>query len=257
MKGKLEVKSLITIIMLIMIATISTITVAATGEEFSVKMSLTSNSKLKEGETVVINVNLTDIKAGEGIDALTAGIEYDTNVFEALSTSSFKSDTSWTPTFAPSTNKMTALKSEKVKSAETMYTITLKVKPSISVESTKITLNNIVVSGGIVANGGTGDIDVGTASVTISKDKDASGSTEKPKDNTVNNGGTTNNNASKANTTKSNTSVKKNTIDNTVTKRSTLPKAGIEQYGMIAILVIAIVAIFSYVLYKRISKDVK
>lgn len=272
MKSKVEVKSLISIIMIIMIIMMNTIVLAST-EKYSAKMSLTSSSKLKEGETVVVNVNLTNVNAGAGIDALTAGIEYDTNVFEVLSTSSFKSDTSWVPTFAAATNKMTALKSEKVTSAETMYTINLKVKSSINVDSTTITLKNIVVSGGIIANGGTGDINVGNASVTISKEKDATGSTEEPKDNTVNNdnNGTTNNgnatngdnnsnankNSSKVNATKSNTSVKKNTVDNTVTKRSTLPKAGIEQYGMIAIFVIAIVAIFSYILYKKISKEVK
>ena len=45
--------------------------------------------------------------------------------------------------------------------------------------------------------------------------------------------------------------------DNTVTKKTTLPKTGIEQGGVIAIVVIAIVGTFSYVLYKKTSKEVK
>lgn len=225
-----KIKSLIAIVIIAMIVIMNTVVLAA-DTNYSAGMSLTSNSKLKEGETVTINVNLTSVNAGAGIDALTAGIEYDTNVFETLSTSNFTSSTSWTPTFAASTNKMTGLKSEKVTAAETMFTITLKVKSSINVDSTTITLKDIVVSGGILANGGTGDIKVNNASVTINKEKDST-STTTPVNNTV---------------------VK----DTTTTNKTTLPKTGVAQYGTMAIVVVAIIGIFSYALYKKIAKDVK
>lgn len=238
---ELKIKSLITICIIAMIVIMNTVVLAA-DTNYSAGILLTSNSKLKEGETVTINVNLSDVNAGAGIDALTAEIEYDTNVFEELSTSSFTSSTNWTPTFAASTNKMTALKNNKVTAAETMFTITLKVKSEISVDSTTITLKDIVVSGGIVANGGTGDIQVNNASVTINKEKDST-STTTPTNNTVNN--TTN--------IITNTTIK----DNTITNTATLPKTGIEKYGTIAIVVVAIIGIFSYALYKKIAKDVK
>lgn len=236
MKKELKIKSLIAIALIAMIIIMNTVVLAA-DTNYSVGMSLTSNSKLKEGETVTINVNLTNINAGAGIDALTAGIEYDSNVFETLSTSSFTSSTNWTPTFAETTNKMTGLKNQKVTAPETMFTITLKVKQSISVDSTTITLKNIVVSGGIVANGGTGDIKVDNASVTINKEKEST-STTTPVNNTkpVSNTGVT---------------------DTTTTKKTTLPKTGVVQYGTIAIVVIAIIGIFSYVLYKKNAKYVK
>lgn len=231
MENKSKIKSLIAIAIIVMIVIINTVVLAA---NYSVGISLKSNAKLKEGETITINVNLTNVNAGEGINALTVGkIEYDTNVFEELSTASFTSTTNWSPTFATQTNKMTALKNEKVTKPETMFTITLKVKSSINVDSTTITLKDMVVSGGIVSNGGTGDILVNDASITISKEKDAIDIT-KPTNNTT------------------------NTIkDTTTTNKTTLPKTGIAQYGTIAIVIVAIIGIFSYVLYKKISKDVK
>ena len=145
---------------------------------------------------------------------------------------------------------MTALKNEKVKTSETVFSITLKVKSSISVDSTKVTLKNIVVSGGIVANGGTGDINVNDISVTISKAKAAESTTENT---TKNDEITISKNENKTTGSKTKNTVAK---DNTTAKK-TLPKTGLQEYGVIAIVVVAIVGTFSYFVYKRIAKDVK
>lgn len=238
MKKESKVKSMISIAIIAMIVIMNTVVLAA-DTNYSAAIALTSSSKLKEGETVTVNMRLSSINAGAGIDALTAAIEYDTNVFETLSTSNFTSSTSWTPTFAAATNKMTGLKSEKVTSAENIFTITLKVKSSINVDSTTITIKNAVVSGGIIANGGTGDIKVNNASITISKEKDPTSLTED-----------FDNNATQK-------PVNVITLNDKTTKKTTLPKTGIEQYGLIAVVVIMIVAIFSYVVYKKIAKDIK
>lgn len=242
MKNSFKIKSLIATIMVIMILLISTVVTAETEGNYSVGMSLTSNSKLKEGDTVTISVNLSSVNAGNGIDTIAAAIDYDENVFETISSSSFLSTNEWTPTYAPSTKMLTLLKNTKVKAPEAVLNINLKVKSTISVESTTVTLKEIVVSGGRVTDGGTGDINVGNASVTISKAKDSVPSTEQPKNNTT--GSNITNNTTKKS-------------DNTASKKSQLPKAGLEQYGTLAILVLAVVAIFSFVLYKEISKDVK
>lgn len=232
---KTKIRSLFCIAIIAMIIIMNTAVLAAEAN-YSAGISLSSSSKLKEGETVTINVKLTSVNAGAGIDALTAGIEYDTNVFETLSTSNFTSSTSWTPTFAASTNKMTGLKSEKVTSAENMFTITLKAKSEINVDSTTITLKNAVVSGGIIANGGTGDIKVNNASVTISKEKEATSITEDIKTNTAGN---------------------ITILNDKTTSNKNIPKTGIEQYVLIALVGIMIVAIFSYAVYKNIAKDIK
>ena len=138
--------------------------------------------------------------------------------------------------------------------------LSLKVKDNISVDSTTITLKDVVVSGGRVSDGGTGDITVNNASVTISKDKDASSSTSNTTNtgsNTTGNTTTSNSSTSSKNNTTGNASKNTTIKDNTVTSKNTLPKTGIEQYGIVAIVVVAIVAIFSYVLYKKTSKEVK
>lgn len=239
---KIKLKTLITVSIMALIVVISTISNAA-----SVGMSLSSNSKLKAGDTVTVTMSLGNIDAGNGIDTITAELNYDKNVFETVETSNLIASKSWTPTYASSTNMLTVLKNSKVTKGETVLTITLKVKSTLSVKSTTVTLKDIVVSGGRVQDGGTGDISVNNASVTINADSDAISKNE----NTISNTTTTTNTTT--NTTKQNTTLK----DNTVTKKTTLPKTGIEQGGVIAIVVIAIVGTFSYVLYKKTSKEVK
>ena len=239
---KTKLKTLITVSIMALIVVISTISNAA-----SVGMSLSSNSKLKAGDTVTVTMSLGNIDAGNGIDTITAELNYDKNVFETVETSNLIASNSWTPTYASSTNMLTVLKNSKVTKGEAVLTITLKVKSTLSVKSTTVTLKDIAVSGGRVQDGGTGDISVNNASVTINADSDAISKTE----NTISNTTTTTNTTT--NTTKQNTTLK----DNTVTKKTTLPKTGIEQGGVIAIVVIAIVGTFSYVLYKKTSKEVK
>ena len=68
---------------------------------------------------------------------------------------------------------------------------------------------------------------------------------------------TSNSSTSSKNNTTGNASKNTTIKDNTVTSKNTLPKTGIEQYGKVAIVVVAIVSIFSYVLYKKTSKEVK
>ena len=239
---KTKLKTLLTVSIMALIVVISTISNAA-----SVGMTLSSNSKLKAGDTVTVTMSLGNIDAGNGIDTITAELNYDKNVFETVETSNLIASNSWTPTYASSTNMLTAVKNSKVTKGETVLTITLKVKSTLSVKSTTVTLKDIVVSGGRVQDGGTGDINVNNASVTINADSDAISKNE----NTFTNTTTTTNTTT--NTTKQNTTLK----DNTVTKKTTLPKTGIEQGGVIAIVVIAIVGTFSYVLYKKTSKEVK
>ena len=239
---KTKLKTLLTISIMALILVISTISNAA-----SVGMTLSSKSKLKAGDTVTVTMSLGNIDAGNGIDTITAELNYDKNVFETVETSNLIASNSWTPTYASSTNMLTVLKNSKVTKGETVLTITLKVKSTLSVKSTTVTLKDIVVSGGKVQDGGTGDINVNNASVTINADSDAISKNE----NTISNTTTTTNTTT--NTTKQNTTLK----DNTVTKKTTLPKTGIKQGGVIAIVVIAIVGTFSYVLYKKTSKEVK
>lgn len=226
MRKNLKMKAFIVIAMIVMMITISTI-VNAADVNYSVGMSLTSSSKLKAGDTVTIKVNLTSIDAGNGIDAIEATINYDANVFEDITSADITASNDWTPSYAESSKRLTLLKNSKVTSPETVLTITLKVRDVINVDSTKVTLKEIIASGGISNLGGTGDIAVNDISVTLSKEQTS--------------------------TTPTNNIIK----DNTTTAKPTLPQTGIAQYSVIAIVVVAIIAIASYIAYKKIAKDVK
>ena len=235
-----KLKSIIAIVMIMMIIALCTTVNAATGDNYSVGMSLTSNSKLNAGDTVTVSVNLTSVNAGNGIDTITAELDYDTNVFETISSSNFTASSNWkAPSYAAASKMLTVQKDSKVKAAETVFTISLKVKNPVNVDSTTISLKDITASGGRVSDDGTGDITVNNASVTISKTKEASSNSEKP--------------TTTPSTNTNNTTVK----DTTTTKKTTLPKTGLGQFGVVAIVVVAIIGIFSYVLYKKIAKDVK
>ena len=235
MKNKLKLKSLISILIIMAIIVMNSIVKA---EDFSVGMALTSDSKLKEGETVTVEVKLSSVNAGNGIDTIAAAIDYDTSVFEEMTSSNFALTNDWTPSYAPTTKMLTVLK------------INLKVKQTISVEKTTITFKEIVASGGRVTDGGTGDITVKDASVTISKEKAQVNTPEENKTPTQN---TTQTPAPTQQNTQNNTT----TIKDSSVKKTTIPKTGLGEYGFIAIVIVSIVAVFSYVLYKNISKDVK
>ncbi|MCI8641222.1 MAG: LPXTG cell wall anchor domain-containing protein [Clostridia bacterium] len=230
MKTNLK-KALVVIMIAIMVISIGTLVTAAEGN-YSVGMSLTSNSKLKAGDTVKIDVKLNSISAGDGIDTIAGELTFDKNVFETPTATDFVSTTSWTPTYAASTNMITFMKNQKVTSAETVVTINLKVKDTISVKSTKVTLGDIIVSGGTVDTGGTGDIEVKDISVTISTEATT---------------------PTQPGTTNTTTNTKKDSTTNT----KTLPKTGLGQLGIILVIVLAVVGIFSYVLYKKTEKYVK
>ena len=112
MKTNLK-KALVVIMIAIMVISIGTLVTAAEGN-YSVGMALASNSKLKAGDTVKIDVKLTSISAGDGIDTIAGELTFDKNVFETPTATDFVSTTSWTPTYAASTNMITFMKNQKV-----------------------------------------------------------------------------------------------------------------------------------------------
>lgn len=257
MKKNIKINTII-ILTIILIIALSSI-VKAVDTKYTTEMSLTSDSKLKAGDTITIQVNLTNVNAGAGIDTITATIEYDSNIFEDIKSSNLIVSNDWTPTYASAAKMLTLIKNDKVTSAETVLTIQFKVKDDINAESTIVALKDIIVSGGRIVDGGTGDIEVNDISVTINKETTTSETPSTPTtpetpsitDNTTGTDNTvtdTENKIDKTNTVKK---------DNTTTTKPTLPKTGIAQYSLIAIVIIAIISIACYISYKKIEKDVK
>lgn len=227
---------LLTLTLIVTILLSITTIAYAENTDYSVAMSLTSNSKLKEGDTITVKLNITSINAGDGIDTITATLDYDPDVFETITSSNITAEDRWTPSYADSTKMLILQRNDKITEPKEIITIQLKVKSVINVNSTTIKLKEIIASGGRIVDGGTGDIKVNDATITIVGEQ------------TQNQTEQNNNKPTTQNTTKK---------DNTVSKTQTLPKTGLKQYGIMAIIIVLVVAIFSYVLYKKIAKDVK
>lgn len=146
---KKVVKSLfITAILLVFLLPV---TVKADSFNLNVKANKTS---LKPGDTVEINLNLSNINAGElGINTLEAVLEYDSNVFEEVTQSSFSSLNNWSITY---NNEDTEYKGKflavivvaGVKENQDIGKITLKVKSGAKDTNTTVKIKNITSNNG-------------------------------------------------------------------------------------------------------------
>ena len=127
---------------------------------------------------------------------------------------------------------MTLTKTSKITSAENVLTITFKVKDTTDVDSTTITFKDITVSGGIEAEGGTGDVNVGNAKVTLTKE-----TTVEP--------------------IKTPTS-SETSYDKTTAKTKKIPQTGVESVGDIAIVSLSVLFVaINLGLYLGITKKTK
>ena len=168
-------------IMLLLIIISMLISLTIIVNAYSATASVNSSTKkIEPGSTVTVTLNINPIETGNGIDTVVAELDYDKNVFETVESSNLSAGSNWTPTFASSTNMMTLTKTSKVTSAETVLSITFKVKETMNVDSTTISLKDITVSGGRVQDGGTGDIDVSSTSITLTREKVVTPTEETP-----------------------------------------------------------------------------
>lgn len=172
MRKYFNLKNIVSVLIITVICMMSSFVKASNETKNTVEILLNSKARLNVGETLSVSLDLSKIDAGNGIDAITASLEYDANVFETVKSSDVKADNDWTTSFLSSKNTLSAIKNTKVVAPESVLTIKFKVKNTVDVSSTKITLKKIVSSGGRVVDGGTGDIKSGNAVIEISKDKD-------------------------------------------------------------------------------------
>ncbi len=161
----------ITIILILAIIILFSKTVKA---ESKVEMQLTSSdTKLIAGQSVEVTLSITNIDAGNGIDAIVGKINYDENVFEEITDEELDGQNKWNvQIYNPNTRLFTISKSSKVNKNSDVLKITFKVKEGVTAENAKISISDIVVSGGSVATGGTGDIKVSETSITIKANQD-------------------------------------------------------------------------------------
>lgn len=223
---KRSIKSLIALTILFII-----ICVGGTVNAATASMSLTSNSKLVEGQTVEVTLKITNIDAGDGIDAIQGTLNYDKNVFEEVTDENFEGINRWNiQGYSSESGIFIFLRSSKVNMQSDVLKITLRVKSAVVVNSSIIEIKELSASGGDVASGGTGDILVQAVNVTINKVSQI----QDPSTNTQTNEQSTNIIANNTSNTK-------------------LPQTG-DEYGIVlAIAVVTIVSIIAYIRYRNVN----
>lgn len=238
MKNKLKLKMFVGILIICITLAISNISRA-----YSANAELSSISKLETGKDVKVTLTIKDIDADDGIRSITIGnITYDTNVFEPITASSFVGENGWSATYSTSSGKLAIINGNPMTANNSVVTLTLKAKEGITEKSTKVKFENIIVA----SSSTTGNIQVGTKTVTIYEDKNAqSGSESGSQSETKANMPTTSSTKNNKNITTSKSTSNK------------LPKAGDETtmaiISVVAILiVIAIVGFAKYIKQKDI-----
>lgn len=195
----------------------------------SAKLGVSSSSKLKAGEEVVVNVSLTNIDAGNGVSGFVGTLEYDKNVFETVSEENITGANGWSILgYNADNGKITLKRDSDFSEGGSILIIKLSVKADTSATSANITIKNAQTTDGEE------DIELGSSTVTVKADAAAT-TEEKPATTTP---------------TPSVSAIK----DLTTATSKKIPQTGIVSYEILAIAVVAVIAIVSFVVYKKIDK---
>lgn len=230
--------------------TIVTVSFAAT---YSVKITLkdVTSADIEQGTTITFLIKLSDIDVENGIGAISGKFEYDTNVFEKIEAADVKAGSGWGSISYNDQNDdegrfvTERAAGDTVTENNDLMEITATVKLNAPTGRTEIKISNIT------ASDGNEDITIADvrAAVAIVGDN-PSNSNNNTNTNTNTNNGINNNNT---NTDGNNNAIPNDTIENNATPNGTIPNTGIEDYTMPFILILLVVAVISYIRYKKIK----
>lgn len=219
-------------IVLILMVLLLPIQVKAASFKFTVTPSKTN---VKPAETVELTLAISDIDAGEyGINTVEGILQYDTTIFEEITSTSFQSLNNWSITYnnedTEYKGKMLAvILQDGVKENQSIGKITFKVKPGVEYTKTTIKIKNIAT------NDGDAIINESDKQVTLEIGT-------KPQTSNNNNHQSTNNINVITNSSSQNANM----------STGTLPQTGNINYVYIIIAVLLIIfTIFAYVQYKK------
>ncbi len=208
------------------------------------KANLTANkTSIKTGEEITVTIGVSDINMGEnGINTLEGKINYDTNIFEAITSNSIQSLNNWTTTYNDESStlngKFLAVNlSSGTKENTQIFSVKFKVKETVTEEkNTKIEFKEIT------SNDGTNLVNVGDKAVTIKINSENSNGTTNDSNKEDNSENTQNNTTDKSDSNKENTTTQnKATATDNTTAKTIIPKAG--KSIAVALLIIALVAV--------------
>lgn len=228
----MKVKGIFFIIITFVILTSIQLPVFAV-ESFNTQL-VTSSAEIKKGEELEVIFSFKDFQdINKGINSYKATLEYDSNLFEEVKASDFKSLNSWEEfLYNPENQEFIAIKKAGVKSDEEVLTLSLKAKENVVPSETIVKIKDIV------ASEGKKDISLDNSQVTIQviKEQDA----QKP-----------NNTENQENNNQNN--------ENNELATGELPYTGLNpliSFIFVAIEILVVIAIILYVKIKKIDKKI-
>ena len=239
-----KILSLLIMVMIITISIVSYATVTVTTNLSADKTTL----KVGDEVTFTFSINsVTDIEGG--LKTIQGTIVYDQNIFEELTTSSKVDTNGWSTELNTQNNMFAGTSSGKTSGG--IFTLTLKAKEDITVDSTTVTIKDIKTT-----DAGNDDEIVNVDSVQVVLNKsNVTGDDDKEENETNQNTiGTTNTTDDEITSTTNKINNNSTSKNSTTSVTNSLPKTGISYCVIIASFILVIVAIISIIKYKYYNK---
>lgn len=263
-----KVLLIVLVIALVIVMLIDTVSASS----FTATMTA-SKTAVAESTEFTVTVKVSNIDAGSnGINSVSGIFNYDTKVFENITTSSISGLNGWQPNYFPDTGKIVLFKPTYAKNDEDVLQVTLKTKASTAGKSGVISFKSVTASNSetdipasdisttiTVGNASTGSDEGNTSSSTTPTNTSGQPQTintstqpiTRPANNTVNN--TTSNIVTPSTVNQSANNV---TISNVQAEtESDIPYTGASDNIMRAIFVVLVIAGISYFKYESIKEN--
>lgn len=155
MKTKIKgIKKTLALVLVILLCLINLDTYATSNTSAPAALTLgSSQSSIKEGDSVVLDLKLTNITLSSGISSVSLNLDLDENIFEIVRRVDIKEESGWTMTYNSSTKLLKLTTTQKVKNDTSLAKISLKAKSTFgtqkditSANATMITLKNIKIN---------------------------------------------------------------------------------------------------------------
>ena len=247
-------------VLLIMVLILGLLAIQVNASSFTTTLTPDSSGVYTSESEVVITVSVSDLDVGDsGINAFSAYLSYDTDVFETLTEDSVEGLNSWSSTYSTSTGQIALTKNSFVNDDEEIMQITLTTKADLEDGVTgDVTLSNIQ------ASNSEDDIDSASATATIEIGTTTTISVTTNSSNTTDTNTSTNNSTSLTITANTTSNTTNSSTYNTTTTNSSdsdddsdIPYTGTASDALIKIIIgIALVGVVLFVKIKK-MEDIK
>lgn len=256
----------LTIVLIIILVLMSTVFATKAFAANSFSTSLTPNIlKVVKGEQVTVTIKLSKINVEGGISALSAVLKYDHDVL-SLEKNDVKGVGDWVASYEQDTDKILFDRADEITKEQDIGTITFTVKASTSAKNTAIQLSTIAGANASLEDAVkiadiTTNIQITVPVTTTPSPTDLPTESPTPSQSPTNTptpsqspSQTPSQSPSQSPIQTQNTITPTNGAGKNTTSNEVMPNTGTENYVVPLMAVIAILAIISFVNYKRLSE---